>query len=55
MDIVAHLSELTSDRFTKDSIEQALCNSAFKYELIDWYLFVRIVSGRDKHHPQANK
>lgn len=42
--IVEHLSGLTSDRFTSESIEQALCNCAFKYELIDWFFFVRIVS-----------
>lgn len=46
--IVEHLSGLTSDRFTRESIEQALCNCAFKYELIDWFLFVRIVSSGER-------
>jgi hypothetical protein len=53
--IVDHLSKLTSDRFTRESIEQALCNCAFKYELIDWFLFVRIVSSGEKEHAKPEK
>lgn len=47
-DIVEHLAGVTKDAFTRESIEQAICNSAEKYELIDWFLFVRIVTGRRK-------
>ncbi len=53
--IVDHISNLTSDRFTRESIEQALCNCAFKYELIDWFLFVRIVSSGQRIRARPEK
>lgn len=54
-EIVNHLARITKEAFTRESIEQAICNSAEKYDLIDWFLFVRIVTGRRKLQKKPTK
>lgn len=42
-DVIKYINTITEGKYTESSIRKAICNTAEKYGIINWFKFLRII------------